>query len=583
MLPAYSRAPAFEQKKETQPVLLINGRPLTDAHDVARFFDVAHGAMSWTLYKAPENRRYRSFEIPKRSGGMRRIDAPIGLLRDLQERLAPILQSAYDAHPGAHGFIKSRGVLTNAKGHTGQRLVLNIDLEDFFPSINFGRVRGLFMAQPFLVGPSAAAVLAQICTHRNGLPQGAPTSPALSNFIAASLDRRMARLAKDHKLRYSRYADDITFSTNQPTFPPGVAALEQSAEKMRVHPGEALERAVESAGFSINLRKVRLQAHSVRQSVTGIVVNRSVNVERKRIRRVRAMLHAWRKFGLDAAGREHFEKHRGAKPGGPRTPGVAFRNVLYGQLAYIKMVRGADDPVFLKLCARVLEIDPNPSKFVRQMVFGADDFEVFVSHASEDKETVARPIYEACTRIGLKVFLDEPHIAWGENFTRKINTALGAARTVLAIVSSNSVAKEWPMLELHTALEFERKGAKRVVPVIVGHPDLSGLPLLHGKNHIRWSGNAEEIARKLYAEVRPEPSPKPQPEPAPPSQPKPRSVVAAAFEPPPAFTPTLAPLTPPEPGPPPLPPLFAPYRMRPVEEPPRRNFLHWLFGEKPEY
>jgi RNA-directed DNA polymerase len=656
MLPAYSRTSAFEEK-EAPPVLLIDGRPLVDAQDVARFFGATHSAMTRTLYKAPEHSRYRSFEIPKRSGGLRRIDAPIGLLRELQERLAPILQDAYDAHPGAHGFIKSRGVLTNAKGHAGQRLVLNIDLEDFFPSINFGRVRGLFMARPFLAGPSAASVLAQICTHRNGLPQGAPTSPALSNFIAAALDRRMTRLAKDHKLRYSRYADDITFSSNLPGFPPAVAVLEQSAEKMRVHPGEALERAVESAGFSINLRKVRLQAHSVRQSVTGIIVNQRVNVERKRIRRVRAMLHAWAKFGLDAAGKDHFEKHRGAKPGGkgPKLPGAAFRNVLYGQLAYIKMVRGADDPVFLKLCGRVLEVDPNPSRFVRQMVFGADDFEVFISHASEDKETVARPIYEACTRIGLKVFLDEPHIAWGENFARKINTALGAARTVVAIISSNSVSKEWPVAEVCSALEFERRGAKRVVPVVVGHPDLSSLPMLAGKSHIRWAGNAEQIARRLYAEARPEPAPAPEPpppefraeaavqppprpaltpvlapltppepgpppsrrvlapptppepapapvptpafapltppEPTPPPLPFPRPAFAFAPlmppEPPPppqpVLTPSLSSLTPPEPAPPPLPPLFAPYTMRPIEDPPKRNFLHWLFGEKPEY
>src|SRR5262249_44002978 len=158
-LPAYSRAPALD---EARPVLLVDGDPLADAHDVARFFGVTHSALTRTLYKAPENRRYRSFEIPKRSGGMRRIDAPIGLLRELQERLAPILQEAYDAHPGAHGFIRSRSVLSNARGHTGQRLVLNVDLEDFFPSINFGRVRGLFMAQPFLAGPPAASVLAQI-------------------------------------------------------------------------------------------------------------------------------------------------------------------------------------------------------------------------------------------------------------------------------------------------------------------------------------------------------------------------------------------------------------------------------------
>jgi hypothetical protein len=304
-----------------------------------------------------------------------------------------------------------------------------------------------------------------------------------------------------------------------------------------------------------------MQARSVRQSVTGLVVNHSVNVERTRIRRVRAMLHAWRKYGLNAAGREHFEVHRGKTPGrlGPKTPGAAFRNVLYGQLAYIKMVRGGADPVFLKLCARLLEIDPNPSKFIRQMVFGADDFEIFISHASDDKELIARPIYEACTRLGLKVFLDEPHIAWGENFTRKINTALGAARTVLAIVSPHSVSKEWPVMEINAALAMEAEKQKRVVPVIVGQPDLSRLPLLAGKNHIRWSGNAEEIARRLYAAARPEPKPK--------VDPKAKAVASARPQ-----APVMKP----------LPPLFAPYELRPVDMPPKRGFLEWLFGGKPD-
>ncbi|MBI1188721.1 MAG: TIR domain-containing protein [Alphaproteobacteria bacterium] len=544
--------------------LAIDGAPLRNAYDVARYFGVAHGTMVWVLYTAPENQRYRTFEIPKRSGGMRRIDAPTGLVRQMQKKLAPILAGAYEAHPSAHGFIKERGVLSNAKGHAGQRLVLNIDLEDFFPSINFGRIRGLFMAAPFLCGPGAATVLAQICTLRNGLPQGAPTSPALSNFIAASLDRRLTRLAKDHNLRYSRYADDITFSTNQGVFPPAVAMKVQTeGASLGVRPGEALDRAIAAAGFAINLRKVRLQSRSVRQNVTGLTVNVAANVERSRIRKVRAMLHAWEKFGLDAAGSEHFLKHRGAKPKkgrGPVTPGAAFRNVVYGQLAYIKMVRGPADPVFLKLCGRVLDLDPNPSKFIKQMVFGAENFEVFISHASEDKELIARPIYEACERLGLKTFLDEPHIGWGENFTKKINTALGSARTVLAIVSSNSVAKDWPVLEINTALAMEVNGQKRVVPLIVGKPDLAKFPLLKGKNHVVWASDPDKVALRLLDAARPPPKPRA-------ARPASRTAVPAtgAYQPVPA-------------GPNALPPLFAPYPPRAPK--PKRSFLEWIFGRR---
>ena len=165
------------------------------------------------------------------------------------------------------------------------------------------------------------------------------------------------------------------------------------------------------------------------------------------------------------------------------------------------MVRGSDDPVFLNLCAKVLELDPNPSRFIRQMVFGADDYDVFISHASEDKDEIARPIFEACAKLGLKAFLDEAHIGWGQSFTQKINTALGAARTVLAIITTTSVSKEWPIVEVNTALSLEVNGQKKVVPLIVGKPDLSKLPLIRGKDAMQWNGDAAAVARRLQAAV----------------------------------------------------------------------------------
>lgn len=476
---------------------LPNGQPIETAHDAARYFGVSIGKLTYALYRAPDLQRYVPFEIPKRSGGMRQIYSPNGLIRDLQTKLAPVLHETYVAHPAAHGFIKERSILSNARLHVGQRFVLNVDLEDFFPSVNFGRVRGLFMSAPFKLGPAAASVFAQLCTYRNGLPQGAPTSPPLSNFAAAQLDRSLGRLAKENGVRYSRYADDITFSTNHSNFPAALASLSQGNG---VAVSEALERAVIASGFAVNHKKVRLQRRDQRQSVTGISVNEKPNVQRRRIRRIRAMLHAWEKHGLDNAAREHFLKHRGWLQL-PNNADRAYRNVLYGQLAFVKMVRGQEDPVFLNLCAQVLKLDPNPSRFIRQMVFGADDYDVFISHASEDKDEIARPIFEACTKLGLKVFLDEAHIGWGQSFTQKINTALGSARTILAIVSNTSVSKEWPIVEVNTALSLEVNGQKKVVPLIVGKPDLTKLPLIRGKDAMTWSGDAMAVAKRLQAAV----------------------------------------------------------------------------------
>jgi RNA-directed DNA polymerase len=478
------------------------------AEDVARLLDVHAGTLVYALYKAPERERYTRFEIPKRGGGMRLISSPNGIIRQAQKRFAPILAEVYEAHPAAMGFLQGRSVCTNAAEHIGQHLVLNVDLKDFFPSINFGRIRGLFMAPPFSMGPAAAAVLAQLCIDRNGLPQGAPTSPVLSNLIASTLDRRLTRLARENRLRYTRYADDITFSSKEPVFPPAVAVKEAGPANAEVKAGAALAAAISACGLEINPKKVRLQTRHTRQSVTGLTVNTRTNITRDRVRRIRAMLHAWDKFGLDAAGHEHFQRWAAKPRGGmPQNPGRAFRNAVYGELAYLKMVRGAADTLFLRLCARLIDLDPNPSKFIRQMVFGANDFDVFISHASEDKEAIARPIYEACARRGIKAFLDEEHIAWGESFTKKINTALGAARTVVAVVSTNSVSKDWPLTEMITALAMEVNGQKAVLPVMVGRPDLTHLPLIKGKNHVPWTGDAEAVAERVAAIVR-----KPKPE-----------------------------------------------------------------------
>ena len=489
---------------ETPRTLALDGAPLRTAGDVAQFFEISQNRLLHALYKAPESARYTYFEIPKKGGGMRKINAPHGFLRDLQDQLLPILQSLYDAHPNAHGFIHTRSIVSNATEHANRRWVLNVDLADFFPSINFGRIRGLFMADPFNMGPAAAAVCAQICTHRNGLPQGAPTSPVLSNFIAASLDRRLTRLARENGASYSRYADDITFSTNRPAMPPNLAGFEQIADKTPVlRAGDPLEKAILESGFSINAKKVRLQNLHQHQSVTGLCVNKFPNVERTRVRKVRAMIHAWEKFGLAAAGHEYFEKYTHARaPLQVEDPGPAFRNIVYGQLAFIKMTRGADNPVFLNLCAKLISLDPNPSKFIRQMAFGAADYDIFISHASEDKAAIARPIFEACERLGLKAFLDEEHIAWGESFTKKINTALGSARTVLAIISNTSVNKDWPVTEVNAALSLEVAGHKTVVALIVGKPDLSRLPILAGKDFLHWTDNADQVARKLRDVVR---------------------------------------------------------------------------------
>ncbi|MEO1330477.1 MAG: reverse transcriptase domain-containing protein, partial [Pseudomonadota bacterium] len=405
-----ARAAAREAEIAVAAEAAFGGPAPQTLKDVAKLLSLPAWRLRNALFNDPDERRYASFEIPKRSGGVRRIDSPRGVIRQGQDRLLPILTALHRPHPSSHGFLEGRGIVTNAALHAGQRLVLNVDLADFFPTINFGRVRGLFRAAPFHMGDAAATVCAQLCTFKNGLPQGAPTSPILSNYIATGLDRRLSRLARRNRCRYSRYADDLTFSTNAPAFPVGLCLPVGESWEGGVAVGPELEREIAAAGFAPNPKKARLQSAHVRQAVTGVTVNVSPNVDRRRVRRIRAMIHAWRKFGLTEAGYAHL-RHR-AVSDAPGPPERVFRNTVYGELAFLKMVRGDEDPLYRKLAAQLFEIDPNPPKSLRRLVFGADDFDVFISHATEDKAAVARPIFAACEDLGIKAFLDQEHIGW---------------------------------------------------------------------------------------------------------------------------------------------------------------------------
>jgi RNA-directed DNA polymerase len=186
--------------------------------------------------------------------------------------------------------------------HKKRRLVLNVDLEDFFGAINFGRVRGFFITNKnFSLQPSVATVLAQIICYENSIPQGSPCSPVMSNLIGHLLDIKLAKMASEMKCTYSRYADDLTFSTNKQQFPLELVSPGGTHHDWVV--GDRLERVIKKCGFKVNERKTRLQYRDSRQDVTGLVVNEKVNVPAQYRRRARAMAHR-----LFESGRFQIEK-----------------------------------------------------------------------------------------------------------------------------------------------------------------------------------------------------------------------------------------------------------------------------------
>lgn len=330
---------------------------LSTRDDVADFLGVDGQFLFDHLYKA-SSRRYVTFNIRKKSGGERLIVSPNKELKSLQRNLKDFLEILYQPRATVHGFVQNRNILTNAQMHSRQRYVLNIDLQDFFPSITFARVRGMFMAVPYGLNPTVATIFAQICCHDEyNLPQGAPTSPIVSNMLCAKLDSMLLRLAKEHRCIYSRYADDITFSTNNSNFPKALAQTLVLPSGEHLQLGKELRSIVSDNGFVINERKTRLQARTNRQEVTGLVVNRFPNVKRSFVRQIRAMLYAWRKHGLEAAEEEfvlkYDKKHRAFYK-----ESVSFKKVVKGKIEFLGMVRGTENPIYLRFLDEYQQLDP---------------------------------------------------------------------------------------------------------------------------------------------------------------------------------------------------------------------------------
>ncbi|MDD1499859.1 retron Ec67 family RNA-directed DNA polymerase/endonuclease [Agrobacterium sp. CNPSo 3708] len=269
--------------------------------DLAYILEEKPSVLSYVIYKIPSHLKYKEFEISKKTGGKRVISAPIDRLKRIQRNLADLLlgvqgeiskDSAVDNNcVVSHAFKRNLSIITNARNHRNKRYVFNADLKDFFPSINFGRVYGFFIKnQHFCLHPKVATVIAQIACHNNSLPQGSPCSPIISDFIGHILDMRLSRMAGRHRCTYTRYADDLSFSTNERVFPKAIAYPGTKSPNSWV-PGDELLKNIFKSGFKLNNSKTRLQYKSSRQEATGLIVNKSVSVPTEYYHTTRAMCH----------------------------------------------------------------------------------------------------------------------------------------------------------------------------------------------------------------------------------------------------------------------------------------------------
>lgn len=328
---------------------------LHNRKDIARLLDIDVSKLTYYLYGIPESQHYKVFTIRKSLGGVREISAPITPLKILQRKLNQVLQSVYRPKMVVHSYIKGekRSILSNAKCHVNKELLLNVDLKDFFPSINFGRVQGLFLRPPHNLNKVVSDTLAKICCYNKALPQGAPTSPIVSNMICARMDSQLSKLARDYDCTYTRYADDITFSCENESFPESITRIHDGKLEL----GDKLIEIISNNGFNINPDKVKLRTNFERQVVTGVTTNLFPNVRREFIRKIRAMLHAWEKYGLDSAQAEFLTKYD-KKQLGPFKHRPSFKAVVKGKIDYLGMIRGKDNPIYLHFRQKLRELAP---------------------------------------------------------------------------------------------------------------------------------------------------------------------------------------------------------------------------------
>ena len=337
--------------------------PLHTVADLQDLLGMSTGTLAWfadtkRLERTVPNERLRHYRyhwVPKRSGGARLIEAPKPVLKHAQRVVLRELLERVPVHPAAHGFRSGRSALTHAGGHVQRKVVIRLDLEDFFAAVGAGRIYGIFRtcgypepvahvltalvtnAVPAAVRAAAAAPEAaerrpayrRLLAHlaHPHLPQGAPTSPALANLAAFSLDRRLAGLASAAGLAYSRYADDLAFSS--------VSARPTQATNRLVDSVTAIAR---DEDFRVNPWKTSVQRAGRRQWVAAVVVNQRPNVERRQYDLLKATLHNAARHGPAAQNRDNHPD---------------FRAHLRGRIAWVDHLNPARGERLLAAFARI--------------------------------------------------------------------------------------------------------------------------------------------------------------------------------------------------------------------------------------
>ena len=313
----------------------INFLQIKSTLDLAKILNENHSELIHIINYS----KYKEFSIAKKNGGYRVIENPEKKLKIIQKKINGYLQAVYTVYKPtcSYGFISKQnsiyqqrlGIKENALQHVNKNQVLNLDIETFFPNIKGKQVLNIFLNPPFNFDTRLATALGLLCIYKAHLPSGAPSSPIISNFVCMNLDKELMYYCKLKKITYTRYADDLSFSTKK---------------YFNSRTIKDLKQIVTQNGFKLNAKKTKLFKKNEQQKVTGLIVNKKINLDRNYIKEIKVLMHNCIIYNKKNAGEE--------KVNHPTLPSSFTNkkiiNLINGKLAFIKMIKGAEDSFFKK-------------------------------------------------------------------------------------------------------------------------------------------------------------------------------------------------------------------------------------------
>lgn len=325
---------SMEEKYETKYIslcvayserLISKGMPVIfDGQHLAKLLGINFSILSYYVYS--NNKFYQEFEIDKKSGGSRKIEAPSRNLKKIQRWILDNILNKVELNENTYGFRKGFNIVDNAKNHTNKFLVYNIDIKDFFPSITREDVFYIFYNKGYTY--EVSYIFSKLLTYKDHLPHGAPTSPYIANLRCEKMDYSLNMYTKRINADYSRYADDITISTNN---------AHDFIDKIKI-----IKKIITNNGFVLNEKKERIQYYKSMQEVTGLVVNNGVKVRRRFKKELEKEIYYCLKYGVSSHLTRNEKNHLSF-----------YKEYLYGKVNFIKMVEPELAEFYLKQLSEI--------------------------------------------------------------------------------------------------------------------------------------------------------------------------------------------------------------------------------------